>query len=117
MSNKRDLFYVSTIILLLLALGLVQSSKPSPTKIVTVHDNTPTNGCSLPIKVGNYGFIKDGDWAGLQGKVLGKIDNGIDCAYSVYLQPKKQNNRYYASEKYITVNSNNFFPMNGETVR
>lgn len=117
MSKWREMFHVACITALAVAVFAVQNSKPSPTKTVVVHDNTPTTGCSLPIKVGNYGFIKKGRWGNFQAKVVGKVDNGTDCAYSVHIQPKKQDNRYYATDVYTNVNSDNLFPVDGETIR
>jgi hypothetical protein len=96
MSKAREWFYAAIGIVLCISLVIVANDKPDPVKTVVVHDNKPTTGCSLPIKVGDYGFIKKGALSNLKAKVIGKVDNGVDCAYSVYIQAKKQDDRYYA---------------------
>jgi hypothetical protein len=117
MSKPRELFYIFAVVVLCIGMIIIASAKPDPIKTVVVHDNKPATGCSLPIKVGDYGYIKKGDLSNLKAKVVGRVDNGVDCAYSVYVQAKKQNDRYYANEVYTTVNSDNLFPINGETIK
>ena len=108
--------YVGIMVLLLGLAFLVGRDNAPSTKRVVVHDSKPTTGCNLPIKVGDYGYIKYGDCGGLRAKVVGKLDNGIDCAYSTYIKPKKQNNYYRAEEVYKDVNADNLAPINGEMV-
>ena len=71
--------------------------------------------CSLPIEVGGHGLIVRGDYEGMKAQVVGKIAGGSECAYSVYLRPKEQNERYYATEVYIRVKSDNFLPIESPT--
>lgn len=73
--------------------------------------------CSLPIEVGDYGLIVRGDFEGMKAQVVGKVSGGDRCAYSVYLRPKEQNERYYATEKYINVDVNNFLPIELPTTK
>ena len=50
--------YVGIMVLLLGLAFLVGRDNAPSTKRVVVHDSKPTTGCNLPIKVGDYGYIK-----------------------------------------------------------
>lgn len=99
---------------IILVSWIVWTVAPSEKTVYKTPAKPEVSDCQkrMPIKVGDSGFIKAGYWSEHKAKVVGKIDNGIDCAYSVVLRSNAGNR-----EVYITVNASNFYPINGETVR
>lgn len=59
------------------------------------------SSCELPIEIGQTGYIKFGTYRGTKVKVVGKIDNGVDCAYSTKV----------GESTYRPVNSDNLLPI------